>query len=190
MLGQIATLLVLGLAFAQASAGDIPDVVVRYASSFTKIQSTDGSAPLSQAMLNQYAQDFFMGFTHPSPDRGVYTESAALRDAYIHGQTYWREHPDERKKIFAGYGYIAVDAEGAWSQGFEKSSFEPSNPAGGKWWMRPLGDGRWRELGLDACKGNGRSRVHVTGYLSPEGHYGHLGAYEHEVLVTVGICVH
>ena len=31
--------------------------------------------------------------------------------------------------------------------------------------------------------------LRIVGYLSPKGHYGHLGAYEHEVLVTSGVAV-
>lgn len=32
-------------------------------------------------------------------------------------------------------------------------------------------------------------RVRIVGYLSPKGHYGHLGAYDYEVLVTSGVAV-
>lgn len=189
MLRKMVTLLIVGMSAVQANAAEIPDVVVQYATSFTQVQLKDGTTSLNQTMLDQYARNFFMGFTHPSPDRGVYTKSAAVRDAYTHGQTYWREHPDARAKIFAGYGYTKVDVEGAWSQGFEKSSFEPSNSAGGKWWMKPLGDGPWSGVGLGQSAQNGGYHVHILGYLSPEGHYGHLGAYEHEILVTAGTLV-
>jgi hypothetical protein len=116
----------------------------------------------------------------------VCIKSALLQDAYTNGQTYWRDHPSDRAKIFSEYGYVAVEREGLWSHGFEKSAFEASGASGGKWWMTPLGDGPWKEVGLEQGTGNALSHIRIVGYLSPKGNYGHLGAYEHEVLVTAG----
>lgn len=180
----ISTLLIVAILAVKAFAGEVPDVVVRYADSFAQSQSTKGQLPTDQAMRDEYARYFFQGFTHPAG--GIYTKSALIQDAYSHGQTYWRDHPSERTKVFSGYGYIAVEREGVWTQGFEISAFDPSDADGGRWWITTFGGRPWSEVGLDRGTGNGQSRVRIVGYLSPKGSYGHLGAYQHEVLVTSG----
>jgi hypothetical protein len=165
-----------------ASAAPVPAVVMKYADAFARLQQVQEELPAGQTMRDSYAQAFFQGYTHPSG--GVFTKSALIQDAYTRGQAYWRDHPDERPKIFSEYGYIPVEHEGVWSSGFEISVFEPSGAEGERWWMRPFGDGPWSDTGLDRRAGNGPTRIRIVGYLSPQGSYGHLGAFAHEVLVT------
>jgi hypothetical protein len=173
------TLLMSSVLAAMASAGEVPDVVLQYADAFAQRQTVQEQLPPGRTVRDQYAHFFFQGYTHPAG--AVFTKSPLVQDAYTHGQNYWREHPLERAKIFSEYGYVAVERQGMWSRGFEKSAFEPSDGDGGRWWMSPLGEGPWKETGLDQG-----GRVRIVGYLSPKGHYGHMGAYEHEVLVTSG----
>lgn len=179
------TLVISGVLATNVRAGEIPKVVLHYADLFAQLPTAKEPLPPGRSLRDEYAQYFFQGYTHPSG--GVFTKSALIQDAYTHGQAYWRDHVSERAKIFAEYGYVAIDREGTWSRGFERSAFEPSGDDGGRWWMQPLGDGPWSETGLDQ-KGavTGALRVRIVGYLSPKGHYGHRGAYEHEVLVTSG----
>ena len=184
-------ILALGLlvAFAPlAFASEIPDVVRQRANAFERSQATPERLRPGHTLLEDYAYEFFVGFTHENG--GIYTPSALARDAYTQGQAYWRDHPSERAQIFAGYGYTAVEREGVWIKGFEISSFEPSDSPGERWWMTSLGNGPWREVGLDA--GNTRRgplRLRIDGYLSPKGSYGHLGMYGHTVLVTAATVV-
>ncbi|MGB9110262.1 MAG: hypothetical protein WCC39_16370 [Telluria sp.] len=170
-----------GLLALEASAAPVPAVVIQYADAYTQSQPAQAQLPAGQ-MRDSYAQAFFRGYTHPSG--GVFNQSALIQDAYTRGQAYWRDHPDERAKIFSEYGYLPVEHEGVWSSGFEISVFKPSGAEGEQWWMSPFGDGPWSDAGLDRRAGNGTTRIRIVGYLSPQGHYGHLGAFSHEVLVT------
>jgi hypothetical protein len=182
---MISTLVMSSLLAANAGAAEVPDVVLEYADSFEQSQIVKEQLRPGRTLRDEYANYFFQGFTHPSGE--VFTKSALIQDAYTHGQAYWRDHPSERTKIFSEYGYVPVEREGVWSRGFEKSAFEPSDADGERWWMSPFGQGAWSQVGLDqASRGSTPSRVRIVGYLSPKGHYGHLGAYEHEVLVTSG----
>ncbi|MED5595557.1 hypothetical protein [Janthinobacterium sp. P210006] len=184
---SIATLLLLITALAgKANAGNIPAIVLDYASAFAQTQAADKQSP---ALPAEYAQWFFQGLIHPSG--GIVTQSAPMRDAYTNGQRYWRDHPSERANIMAGYGYLAIEREGIWSRGFEKSTFQAAHvdlgTDAGAWWLDSFGGVAWRDVGLvppDSIYDH--PRVHIVGYLSPKGHYGHLGAYEREVLVISG----
>lgn len=184
----ISMLFVLSIITAKASAGAVPDVVRQLADAFAQSHSEKEQLPPGRSVRDEYAHHFFLGYTHPSG--GVYTQSALLQEAYTHGQAYWRDHPSERTGILSAYGYVSVEREGDWSRGFEISAFEPLGIDGERWWMTPFGNGRWSEVGLQQNHTqNSQSRVRIVGYLSPAGHYGHLGAYAHEVLVTSGVLV-
>lgn len=186
---SMSTLLLLTALAGKASAANIPDIVLEYAHAFAQTQTTDKQAPTPPG---DYAQWFFQGLTHPSG--GIVTQSAAMRDAYTNGQRYWRDHPSERDSIMADYGYRAIECDGVWSRGFEKSVFQPAHVDldgdAGAWWFNSFDSVAWRDVGLVAPNSSYQQpRVHIVGYLSPKSHYGHLGAYEHEVLVTSGAAV-
>ena len=152
----------------------VPTVVLEFFKTFTASQ-TGG------AQSSQYAQWFFQGFTHPTG--GIFTTSSLMRDAYTKGQAYWRDQPSRRGAMFAAYGYEAIEQDGYFSHGFEKSDFQPADSSASPWWMTSLGGVSWREIGFEPFR-TGPVRLHIVGYLSPKGQFGHLGAYEHEVLVT------
>ncbi|WP_429237344.1 hypothetical protein [Janthinobacterium lividum] len=177
-----------------ASAGNIPEIVLEYAHAFSQTQAADKQLPAPPAPPAEYAQWFFQGLIHPAG--GIVTQSAVMRDAYTNGQRYWRDHPSERASIMAGYGYLAIERDGVWSRGFEKSVFQPAHidlnlgADAGAWWQDSFGGVAWRDVGLVAPNSlYEQPRVHIVGYLSPKGHYGHLGAYEREVLVISGNAV-
>lgn len=188
MFRTISTLLLSSLLAATAGAADIPDVVIQYADAFARTQSGDGlSRPEESlhghALREAYAASFFQGLTHPHG--GVYTNSALRQDAWTRGQAWWREHPLERARIMAEYGYVVVEREGVWSRGFEKSVFMPRDADREGWWMSTLGDRAWSEVGLELGPGHApATRVRIVGYLSSKGRYGHIGGWEREVLVT------
>ena len=50
--------------------------------------------------------------------------------------------------------------------------------------MTPLDDDARRDFDQGRFAKGGTDRVRVVGYLSPPGHYGHLGGSTHEVLFT------
>lgn len=169
-----------------ATAGQVPDVVRNYFRSFAELQLEEKKGSDDALQSEEYARWFFQGFTHTGG--GIYTRSDLVRDAYTKGQIYWRDHPSERDKVFAGYGYSAIEQEGVLSRGFEKSDFKPNDLSTGPWWTTPLGDVAWRDVGIKPMSLS-PMRLRIVGYLSPEGQFGHLGAYKHEVLVTSAVLV-
>lgn len=185
MLRLISTILIVGALAGKATAADVPDVVLQYADAFAQSQSKAEQPSPSRSLRDEYAVWFFQGFTHPSG--GIFTRSDLMNDAYTRGQAYWRDYPSERDKILSAYGYVAIEREGVWSHGFEVSAFRPIDAEGEKWWITTLGGRRWGDVGLDDVMSRYKQlRVRIVGYISPKGHYGHLGAYVREVLVTSG----
>lgn len=171
---------------ASANAADVPPVVVHYAEAFAHMHPIPEGPRSGRGFTDDYAFYFFEGYTHPGGGRSS-ASPAMAQDAYTHGQAYWRDHPSERGKIFAAFGYVAVEREGVWSRGVERSVFVPADAAGEQWWMSSFGDVPWREVGLDLGGArSGRFPIRIHGYLSPKGHYGHLDGQEREVLVTAG----
>lgn len=74
---------------------------------------------------------------------------------------------------------------GLYRQGFEQSDFYPAK-GGGPWWLTYDGD-LWSKL-EPFVQGSGRGlaavvRFEVIGEVSEPGRFGHLGAYERELVV-------
>jgi hypothetical protein len=184
MVKQIFKLIFISALAASAGAAPIPDVVRLDADAYAQSLTEAPKLPSGHSVRDEYAIWFFQGLTHPSG--GIQTESALRRDAYNHGQSWWRDHPLERDAMFAAYGYRVVKQDGIWSRGFERSAFQPDGGDAESWWMDSFGGVTWQSVGLAPPMSNPAMHVHIVGYLSPKGHYGHLGGYEHEVLVTGG----
>lgn len=75
---------------------------------------------------------------------------------------------------------------GLYRQGFEQSDFYP-DAGGGPWWFTYDGD-LWSQIEPFA-RGQGRGvaavvRLEVVGEISGPGRYGHLGAYERELIAS------
>ena len=175
-------LLVIGLACGETFSA-VPAVVVQLAESYASAQTNAEKMPLGRTLLEEYALHFYQGFTHPHG--GILTISDIYKTAYTEGQYYWREHPNERNDIFAGYGYVPVEKVGTWSIGFERSSFVPEDQGEEKWSVSSLGDVKWSELTPGQVDPTfTKARVRIIGYLSPIGSYGHLGGYRREILAT------
>lgn len=178
--------MMLTLCISKSFAGEVPKVVLQYFDAFTKSQTATPS--LDSNLLQEYANCFFDGFVNPSG--AIITKSDLDLDAYTNGQVYWRSHPSERERIFAAYGYLPVEREGVWFQGFETSAFQPADPDEGGWWLRSLEDASWQTLHpheLDSV--SARIHLHIVGYLSPKGRYGHLNAFEREVFIKSAVQV-
>ncbi|MES2149035.1 MAG: hypothetical protein V4508_04490 [Pseudomonadota bacterium] len=173
----------INLASGFASAAGIPPVVVRFAESFAASQPEPEKISAGRTRTEDYAAWFFQGFI--SPVGTIATKSELMRDASTRAQFYWRDHPDARDAIFSDYGYAPVESDGVWSRGFEVSSFVPENGSAVKWSLTSFGGVRWRDLGPDHIDAPSHgARVHIIGYISPQGSYGHLGGYPREVLIT------
>ncbi len=177
----------LALACGWASAAEIPPIVTELARAYSASRAVKQKGASGRTELEEYSAYFFMGFTHQHG--GILNASEIDTTAYTQGQVYWRDHPAERDAIFPDYGYRHVEATGIWSRSFERRSFSPRDQNSENWWLSPLGDVAWEQLKPNqphpiSC----RSSVRIAGYLSPVGHYGHLGAYGHEFLATSVAC--
>jgi len=172
-----------GILPAAAHAGEVPELVTRLAQHYLASPEADAKVGQGEDPVQVYADNLFRGYTHPAG--GVYTQSGLVHEAYYKGQAYWREHPEEREAILAGYGYEKVEADGEWSRGFERSRFVPDGRDGETWWVSSFGAVRWTELGPGQADAKFlTARVHLSGYLSTPGRHGHMGQYSRELMAT------
>lgn len=168
---------------AAAQAGEVPDLVNRLAHDYLAAPWTGAGLRKDEDPVQAYAHYFFLGLTHPAG--GMAGGTGLQHDAYAKGQAYWRDHPEARERMLAGYGYTKVEADGRWSRGFEQSRFIPEDREGETWWVSSFGGVRWTELGPGQADARfPTAHVHLTGYLSPAGQHGHFGQYTRELLAT------
>ena len=82
-------------------------------------------------------------------------------------------------------GYVRTEATGNWKYGFERSEFVPADRPKEKWWLK-LPSRWWDENKSSPLVKRGVNQdgviVRVTGLLSPTGKFGHLGAYDRELV--------
>ena len=138
-----------------------------------------------QRIRDSFVTFFFRGFTSFSAGSMYCGVDDAELQGFKTGQVYHRGNPDKIKETFESFGYVATEAEGAWTIRFEHSGFEPRgrNSNREKWWFWIMTDtdSELREA-LQFC-GQGKT-IRVTGFLSPKGRYGHLDSYDHEFYAT------
>ncbi|HEY6226303.1 MAG TPA: hypothetical protein VI282_04185 [Verrucomicrobiae bacterium] len=83
-------------------------------------------------------------------------------------------------------GYVRTEASGTWKYGFERSEFVPVDRPKEKWWLK-LPSRWWDENKSSPVVKRGIEQdgatVRVSGLLSPTGKFGHLGAYNRELVV-------
>jgi hypothetical protein len=180
-------LLALGMYCGTAPAAEMPTIVAQYAEAFVQAHP-DEKTQAGRTVAEEYGWWFFRGFTSLF-GRSAWAEEPFI-EAYRLGQLYWRDHPSERADIFAGYGYLPVEKTGKWWRGFEVTAFSPEDDPNPNWWMTTIQSFDWRSVGVMPDKpklGRGvRAHIRINGYVSPVGHYGHLGGFKREVLVMSG----
>lgn len=138
-----------------------------------------------QAVRRDYLEGFFLGLLHPKA-AGRFDPARPQHRAmgYRAGQDYRRTHAAQLDDLMRGYGFTPTVATGEYVCGFETSSLRPREHEPQRWWVDRMGT-------IDPGEGEPDNRlanlphaitVRVEGYLSPAGHYGHLGAYDHRLL--------
>jgi hypothetical protein len=130
---------------------------------------------------DDFSRSFFQGFTMPGATMSGGTEAG--RRGFLAGQEYRRANPTKIKETMEGFGYTAVEADGVWTVSFEHSGFRPRSQPTQTWWLSHFGDTR-SDLPKDTKIPDEGVHIRVTGYLSPSGHFGHLGGYDHEFFAT------
>ena len=130
-----------------------------------------------------FLMTFLWGFTSPK------SELQGGRDGGVQGhkagQQYWRDHPEKIKTVFASYGYVAIEAEGVWTVGWETSLFRPTSRERSheRWWVKPL-DRSLCESAASSMYSDEETLILASGFLSPLGEYGHMGCFDREFNIT------
>lgn len=159
-------------------------VGARYADKYFTIFRRPKSECELQTRRVEYIDSFFYGFKASAtiqPDDKDPIQHL-IGSAMRAGGDHRRAYPNEVDATFASYGYVAVDAEGKWTSGFEVSQFEPaSGYEGESWWLGELPDMQGPRPGSNGATTT--VRIRVKGYVTDKGQYGHLSAYDRDLLV-------
>ena len=130
-----------------------------------------------------FLRGFFSGFVSPNGriEGGTHNE---YWHGFQAGQAYRRTNPAKLTETMEGFGYVATEAEGRWTVGFEHSGFRPLGRYSGQhWWLSGLNDTAF-EFTKDGKIPDDGISLHLIGFLSPKGQYGHLGGYDNEFYAT------
>ena len=155
--------------------------------------SADGDEAIGNREQSRslFAHAFLHGYSTPEStipvNAGLYSSRMSGR-GWSAGQTYRLAHPESISQIMREYGYNDFEGAGSWTFGFEAGGFQPDDagegfrlsPPRACWYLAFI-----HSADLDAQLGRifppntflrgGTVRVHVEGYVSPPGGFGHLG---------------
>ena len=182
----------LALVATGASAGPLPDFVIRMADE--TIARLHSLAPVKDhaTAVELFGWEFLEGFQQP----GTLCPgcSGVGYEGMLAGQRFRREHPDRRDDVMRGYGYTLTTVDGTCTVGFEASRFTPKHDRKPtpedtfewNWWVTG-----WSAdfVGPPAPRLPGHSKplqwaCRMTGWLSPRGSYGHMNGYGHRFQVV------
>jgi hypothetical protein len=186
-----ARILLTVLALASAADAQIqkvaaPEAVAQLAEAY--LGSLPSEEPLSRErafVRDDFLRSFFSGFTRPGARMTGGTEAG--RRGFAAGQEYWKAHRDKLKETMEGFGYVATEAKGVYTSGFEHSGFRPTDRPNEEWWLSTLGNTE-SDLAKNSTIRKPRVAVRITGFLSPgrvNGFgYGHMNQYDREFYAT------
>jgi len=167
-----------------AEAGT-PDFVYKLArKEYAAVHSADQKEG-EVLFVAEFARGFLQGFTSPKSELW-----SAMHGGFWHGhhvgQTYFAEHPESVDSVMSGFGYEKIEAYGKWDVGFEVCTFIPDDGSHDGLWSLSSFGAEWPK-GTEVRPGEyviHSMRLHVAGYLSPPGRYGHLGYCPREIFAT------
>ena len=171
-----------------AGAADKPDsepvappAILRMADAYLSSPGRQDKPGGENSVRRSYLQEFFSGFVNPKGtiNGGTSTDHVAFQA----GQEYRHNHPDKLKETMEGFGFTATNADGVWSVEFERSAFRMENHSGRDWWLTELPDPESAQV-RDRSFWDSSGPIHISGFLSPKGNYGHLGGYDHRFFAT------
>jgi hypothetical protein len=157
-----------------------PAVVLRLASDYIaslgKMKTEDG-----WLAEEDFCNSFFLGFTAPGGSVSGGTEAG--RRGFLAGQQYRRASPQKIEETMEGFGYTETEADGVWKVSFERSGFFPDRQPNQTWWLSYFGDTQ-SDIPKHTKIPEKGVPIRVRGYLSPDGRFGHLGGYDHEIFAA------
>lgn len=158
-----------------------PPAIVRLANAYFASRPPGQRPKDAEWARDNFVRNFFAGFTNYTGDlRGA--DPAAL-EGFKTGQEFRRANPDRVKETFESFGYVATEAEGVWTTGFEHSGFKPWGRGDDEWWLSGMADTVYDLPEDEEIPAQGIT-IRISGYLSPVGRYGHSGAYKREFYAT------
>lgn len=190
---RIVLLLLLAVASARAAETTLanllepkavaPGAVVKLAEAYVKSLPKPPATPAETK--RDFQRTFLIGFTEPNVSIG--SPNDAETSGLEAGHDYRRKHPEKLKEILEGYGYVATEADGFWRAGFEVSDFKPKKNPKETWWITVIGEEGAAREGAERVhveRSMDGAQVHIIGFLSPEGYYGHFGVGRREFMAT------
>jgi hypothetical protein len=167
----------------QLSEHPIPQVSIQRADAYFDSLPFAQRTPHRNKVRAEFSRGFFSGFTNPAGEI-VGGEHDARWHGFKSGQDYRRSNPESLKEIMEAFGYTAIEADGIWTVGFEHSGFRPrGQTTDGTWWLLGFGSTQGASR-KDFEISDGGVAVHVVGFRSPIGSYGHLGSYNYQFYYT------
>jgi hypothetical protein len=161
----------------------MPPAILKLADAYLESLPLERRPKDQQRARARFVRAFFLGITIPASSPGSSDDEYSR--GFKTGQEYRRANPDKIKETFESFGNVVTEAEGVWTTGFEHSGFEPRGPNSNheNWWLWTTPDTVYEPPEGRRFFGRGAT-VHVTGFLSPKGTYGHLGAYDRDFYAT------
>jgi hypothetical protein len=149
-----------------------PEVVLHLADAYIAALPLQEKEGHQNDLRDEFFRSFFWGFVMPD---GKLTGGSPVDSAgEAAGRQYRLSNPDKLNEIMQGFGYVATNAVGTWSRGFELSRFRRAGDSGRGWWLwelpEPAASG---VIARDIPPSGGP--VRIAGFLSAKGRYGHLG---------------
>jgi hypothetical protein len=135
----------------------------------------DKQSPTYLRQRKVFVDAFLAGYV----GSGLWTNDPVFLEGSAAGEKLRKLEPGGVPEVLGEYGYKPITAVGAFSFRAEEVAFVPtSSSAKDRWWlMGSLSPGATPQS--DSCRIGT-----VTGYLSPQGVFGHLNGYKHELIVS------
>ena len=165
----------------------IPQIIIDIADTYFDESLLNKDVPTKNDYYHRFSDGLWTALVTPKYYR--YSGNPAREKGYAVGQKYLQEYPENISEIVSAYGWKPVETKGVWVREFEISGFLPDGIVvstlnafrqAEPWWLDNMSD-----FDPDASKFNYNLErlkglyVHVRGFLSQEGNYGHLGEYTH-----------
>src|SRR5690554_2830779 len=142
-----------------------------------------GAHEEAEQVRAEFVWFFLRGLTNPD---GAVSGSDAAESGFSAGRSYRRLNPERLERTMYGFGYTTVKLRGTWHTGFELSGFTPVGQPNARWWLSIVGDSPASKSRISPSE---CGQVHVTGFLSPDGVYGHMGGFSRELYVREIKCL-
>jgi hypothetical protein len=167
-----------------------PPFVAKLANTAFESARKEDPKPSEALFCGFFSAGFLSGFTSPEAVLAVVNKADGYRAGHMAGQSYRKAHPERLATVLTEYGYIEVESTGLYSSSRIYSSFRPDEKEHRSTWCLDSLGPKW-PAGSDEPQERTllgpiyKIRLHVKGFLSPEGRKcGHDGENDRILLFT------